>query len=891
MDAPGFGLIAWASGLVPPARRADWRREWEAETAYAWKQLNRTGPAPVHARLALRARVLMCVIDALWERKETTTMTGLFNDVRFALRGLLRYPAFTAVAVLTLALGIGANTAVFTLVDGVLLRPLPFREPEQLLSLQHLGRDGQDELPISSGLYLLYRDRSATLRDVGMYTGTAGNFLVEGEPERILGQAVTPDFFTTLGASAARGRTFTPEEGLPGGPQVMLLSDGLWRTTFGADPAIVGKTLEVSGVSREVVGVMPEGFGFPDQVARFWLPLVVDPNQAPLAAFFAGGIARMEPTSSLEGVQAEIGDMMARLDQLYPEDGGAAFLVGVGLKARIQPLKETLVGDVSTTLWILLGTVGFVLLIACANVANLLLVRAEGRQRELALRVAVGAGRLEVLRTFMSESLVLAVAGGALGLGVAAAAVRLTTRLIPTDLPRTAEIAMDVRVLGFTAAVALGCALFFGLFPLLRYGAGDLAGQLKDGGGARGSTGGRERHRLRNALVVTQVALALVLLVGSGLMYRSFLALRAVDPGFDTENVLTARIIVPGGEIGDAVDAARFFRTLRDRLVQQPGVVDVGFATAVPLGGGGMSFGGIEVEDHPRGPDELPVFAALPQVDAGYVEAMGIQVREGRAFRPGDGADEARSAMVSASFAQHWWPEGSALGRRVRFGGEDEDWYTIVGVVEDVRQNNLQDPPQETIYFPTLTEAGGNYQVARAQDVVIRTSGDPLAFLPVLRRELQAVNPRIPLANPRSMETVFAGATARTSFTMTMLGAASGIALLLGLVGIYGVISYVVSQRRREIGVRMALGASAPSVRGMVVRQGMALAGAGVAVGLLAALGLSRVMTSLLFGVSATDPVTYGAVAATLVAVAAAASWLPARRAAGVDPSVALRSE
>jgi predicted permease len=374
-------------------------------------------------------------------------------------------------------------------------------------------------------------------------------------------------------------------------------------------------------------------------------------------------------------------------------------------------------------------------------------------------------------------------------------------------------------------------------------------------------------------------------------MFRSFLALRRVDPGFDREGVLTARIIVPNAEIGDEMEAALFYRTLRDRLVQQPGVEAVGFVTAVPLGGGGIAFGGMEVEDEPRSDDELPVFAMLPQADAGYVEAMGIDVLEGRGFTTADGADQGRGAMVSESFARHWWPEGSALGRRVRFGAENEDWYTIVGVVADVRQDGLELPPREAVYFPTLTEADGRYTVARAQDVVLRLTGDPIAFLPVLQREVRALSGRIPVAMPRTMESVFTAATARTSFTLTLLGAASGIALLLGLVGIYGVISYMVSTRRREIGVRMALGASAPSVRGMIVRQGLALAGAGVVVGLVAAVGLSRVMGALLFGVSATDPVTYLSVATLLVGVASLASWLPARRASGVDPSIALRAE
>ncbi|MEZ4425318.1 MAG: ABC transporter permease [Gemmatimonadota bacterium] len=897
-DAPGMRLLRLAARLVPAVRRDAWLREWEAEAVWSWGRIRREGRVGTLERLRFRARMASSFIDAgteafaaLGARNGRRRMTGLTNDLRHAVRALLRRPGFTGVAVLTLALGIGASTAVFTLVNGVLLRALPFDDADALLSLRHEGRDGQDQLPISPGLYLLYQEQARTLDGVAIYTPAAGNLMVEGQPERLLGQAVTPSFFGVLRAAPALGRTFVDAEGAPGGESVVVLSDGLWRTRFGADPQIVGQSIDMGGVSRQVVGVMPAGFGYPDRESRFWFPLVIDPNQAPIAAFFGNGIARLAPGADLDAAQTEIGGMMGRLTELRPGDGGAAFLEDVNVAALVRPLKDQLIGDVTTTLWVLLGTVGFVLLIACANVANLLLVRAESRQRELTVRVAVGAGRREVLRTFMSESLVLGVLGGALGLVLAQVAVRTTISFIPSDLPRMDEIVLDARVLAFAAALVLGCVVFFGLFPMLRYGAEDLAGALKSDN-ARGSTGGRERHRLRNGLVVTQVALALVLLVGSGLMFRSFRALRSVDPGFEPGGTMTARLIVPQGEIADPMETATFFRQLRERLAAQPGVAAVGMITAVPLGGGGMSFGGLEVEDHPREPDELPIFASQPQADVGYFQAMGIDVLQGRGFERGDGGDGTRAVVVSRAFAQTWWPDTSPLGRRVRFGADNEDWYQIVGVVEDVRQNGLEEPSAEMVYFPTLTEADGQLVPARAQDVVLRASGgDPMALLPVLRREVAALNPRIPVADPRTMSEVFDGATARTSFTMAVLGAASGIALLLGLVGIYGVISYVVSQRTREIGVRMALGASAATVRGMVVRQGLALALAGVTLGLLVAALASRVMGSLLYGVSAMDPLTYAGVAATLVTVAVGAAWVPALRAAGVDPSRALRAE
>ncbi len=889
MSTPGLGIIAAASRLVPQGRRAPWRREWEAEAEYAWRTLQRNGRATVLGRARLRVRVLACWIDALMERMETMTMTGLLNDMRFALRGMLRYPAFTIIAVVTLALGIGATTAVFTLVDGVLIRPLPFTHPDRLVSVQHLGRDGADQLPMSQGLYLLYRQQASSLSGIGLYRSSVVNLVGEGEPERVPAQTVTPSFFDVLGVKPVMGRSFTEDEGRPGGPNVAILSDGLWRTNFGADPRILGRTVDLNGTTTQVIGVMPRDFGFPDRQARLWLPFVIDSAQAPLAGFGSGGVARMAPGSTVAGVLAQLQELIHRLPELFPDQAGqTSFLGQVGLKAKVTPLKEALVGDISRTLWVLLGTVGLVLLIACANVANLLLVRAEGRQRELALRVAVGAGRIHVLRAFLAESLALAALGGALGVGIAAMSVRVSTRLIPTTIPRMAEVGVDLRVLGFTALVAIGCAIFFGLFPMVRYGISDLAGQLREGS-PRGSAGGHRTHRLRNTLVVVQVALALVLLVGSGLMLRSFLALRAVNPGFSAAGGLTARLSVPPGEIQGWKETAAFYRQLRERLAQQQGVEAVGFGQMTPLGGGGIAFGTIDVEDQPRGPNDLPVFATQISVGPGYFAALGIPVLSGRAFQDDDGVDGARSVLVSESFAHHWWPDGSPIGRRV--GPGDGTWFQIVGVVGDVHFQSLEGKPEEVVYFPTTLGSPDNPFVVRTLDVVVKTAGDPMAFVPVLKRELKAVDPRIPVANPRTLVSVIDGATARTSFTMALLGAASGIALLLGLVGIYGVISYIVSQRTREIGVRMALGATAPSVRRMVVKQGLALAVGGVGVGLVAAGLLSRLMATLLFGVSATDPITYGGVAVALVAVALVASWIPARRAAGVDPSLALRSD
>ncbi|HUG42084.1 MAG TPA: ABC transporter permease [Longimicrobiales bacterium] len=815
----------------------------------------------------------------------------MLKEFRYAGRGLARSPAFTAIAVTTLALGIGANTAVFTLVDGVLLRPLPYAAPDRLVSVAHEGRGGEDELPISPGLYLVYREHARSLASLGLFQGTVANFVGDdGSAERVDGQAVTPSLFEVLRVRPALGRTLVAADAEPGADPVVVLSHALWSSMFGRDPAAVGRTVIMDGVSRQVVGVMPPGFT-PNPDTRLWIPMSIDPTTAPLGSFSPSAVGRLADGATVETARAELVSLIRRLEDLRPDAGPVlGFLREVRLTAVVEPLKEAMVGDVGRTLWTLLGMVGFVLLIACANVANLLLVRAEGRQRELALRRAIGAGRWDVIRPFLAESLGLALAGGALGVAMAALAVRTTLALAPAGIPRMNEVGVDFRVLAFTGAVSLLAALIFGLLPSFRYGRSDLSGHLKDGAG-RGGTTGRERHRTRNTLVVTQVALALVLLVGSGLMIRSLMALLAVHPGFEPEGVLTVRLGVPPGEIADPAAVADFYRQVQDRLRAQPGVVAVGAVAGGPLTGQ-LGFFAQAIEDHPTPPDGLPPLAFASFADPGYFEAMEIPLLEGRTLHADDGATGFRGAVVSRAFADRWWPGGSALGRRIRpGGGPDGAWWEIVGVVADVRNRSLQEDPEEIIYYPTLVGEPDQPGAIRSRDLVVRVDGDAAAFLPVLRREVRDLNARIPLANPRTMRDIVEQSMSRTSFTMVVLSSASFVALLLGMVGIYGVVSYVVSQRTREIGVRMALGAPRATVRSMVVRQGMTLAVVGVAIGLIGAVAGSRLLQTLLYGVSATDPVTYTAVAAVLAAVALAASWIPARRAAAVDPAIALRNE
>ena len=720
-----------------------------------------------------------------WPRWET---------LRISARTLAKKPGYSFVAVMTLALGMGAATAVFTLVDGVLIRPLPFPEPEELVAIGHSAREGQDRVSLSDGLYLLYREQASSIDVLALYDWVDMNLVSGGEPEQVRIQRATPSFFTLLGIPPALGRTFLPQEELPNQEPVVILSHGLWRRVFGSDAEALDQILELDGVRRRVVGIMPAGFGYPGPSAGAWVPYVVDPAQEALTNFFGLGLARLAPGRSLEALDSELQGLLSRLTNLFPESGGAGFLADVGIRTRNRPLKEDLVGDIDTTLWILMGTVGLVLLIACANVANLLLVRAEGRRQELAVRLAMGAGHREVLRLFMGESVLLVGAAAFLGLVIANWALRISLGFVPTDLPRAAEIGIDLRIVAFTSLLSLACCIALGLIPLARVRAAGLAGSLRDGG-ERGATSGRRSHRLRDGLAVVQVALALVLLVGAGLMFRSFHALRDVDPGFQSAGLLTARVIVPPGEIDGWEETASFYRQLQRRLEAQPGVQAAGLTRRVPLSGT-LGFTTVDLEGRPEEPGGEYIVADLAYSGPGYLETMGIPLLEGRAFQAGDGAQGSRAAMVSASFARRWWPEGSPLGQRISGGGLlSQEWWEVVGVVGDVHQASLAQDPGDMIYLPITAGSREAPHTMRAVDVVVRTTTSPLDFLPVLQRELSALNPRIPLANPRTVRDVVRRATAQTSFTMAVLGSSAGIALLLGLVGIYGVVSYLVSLR------------------------------------------------------------------------------------------------
>ncbi len=823
-------------------------------------------------------------------------MQPAVTEIQHVARRLLRSPGFTAISVFTLALGIGATTAIFSVVNGVLLRPLPFAEADELVGLWHSAPGiGLPEFEQSETTYLLYKELNRSFVDVGLSNNFTFNLTDDGDPTRVASASASSSLFRVLQISPVLGRGFTEEDDEIGRERVVLLSAALWKSRFGSDPGVLGRAVRLDGNSYTVVGVMPTGFTYPGEDTQLWIPYRIDP--ATLAQgqgnFSYEAIARLKPGVTIEAAEADLNRVLWQLPDVYPGQLTAGLMESAQFAAHINPMRDDVVGDIGQVLWILLGTVGFVLLIACANVANLFLVRAEGRQREIAVRSALGAGRGDVVKYFLGESMCLALVGGLVGLGLAFVGVHVLTSAAPIDIPRLSEVGIHGTVLAFTGAVTLFAGLLFGAAPIFRYGSPNLVTSLKEGG--RGGSTGRETHRTRNLLVVSQVALALVLLVGSGLMVRSFWALRKVDPGFDTEGVLTFRVSLPEAEYPDWDDAVSFYRRLFENLRGLPGVTNVGANTNLPMTDGSNN-SGLVLEDFPLQQDEVPPIIRINYAAPGYFEALGMPLREGRFFERGDVDQPARGAVVvSETFAQRFWPGQSALGKRLTPGiavGDKTKWYMIVGVVGDVRDDGLAQEPPAMAYYPTVPiPESENQWTIRTMSVAVRAGVDPMSLAAAARQAVWDIDPRIPIANMRTTGDIVSRSMARTSFTMLLLAIAAGVALLLGAVGIYGVISYVVSQRTREIGVRMALGAKERDVSLMVVRQGVLVSSVGVGLGLVAALGLTRLMGTLLFGVSATDPLTFGVLGLFLLGVAMVASLIPARRAAAVQPVEALRYE
>jgi len=824
---------------------------------------------------------------------------SLAQHLRLTVRKLVRAPLFTTVAVLTLAVGIGSNAAIFSVVNGVLLKPLPYENPDELVGIWHLapGLGFDEESPVnqSPALHFTYVEEGRAFASVGMWDDSNVSVTGDGEPEQVPAMYVSHQTLPLLGVQPILGRVFTLEDDSPDTPETILLSHGYWTRRFGGDRGVIGRTLMVNGRTREIVGVLPEG-RFLRSDPDVYLPFQWDRSKVFLGNFSYQALGRLAPGATIEEANADVGRMIPMAVELFPGGLSLSMLEEAGFAPYVRSLKDDVVGDVGNVLWVLLGTVAIVLLIACANVANLFIVRAEGRQREMAVRTAMGAERGQIVGQLLTESAVLGLVGGTAGLALAFVGLKLLVALGPESLPRLDQIGVDRTVLAFTAVASLVASVLFGLFPALRYGRPDMVAALKEGG--RGGSAGRERNAARNGLVVAQMALALVLLTGSGLMIRSFQALRAVNPGFDApEEVLTFRVTIPSAEVQEVDEVVRTHQRILEGIRALPGVRSAALSSSLTMDGYDSN-DPIEMEEFPVEGDQLPPIRRFKWVGEGYFETMGNPVVAGRAITRADIDDRADVVVVTADLAQEYWGSpGAAIGKRLRvFVGDlgTTGWREIVGVVGEEHDDGVDEEPVTTVYWPQVVTDFYDQPLMtqRSMGFAVRAaSGDPTALLPAAREAVWAVNPNLPVARVRTLQEYVDRSMARTSFTLIMLGIAAAVALFLGSVGIYGVISYVVSQRTREIGVRMAMGAETVDVSRMVLRQALTLAVGGVGVGLVGALGLTRLMSSLLYGVSPMDPLTFGTVALGLSLVAMVASYVPARRAARVDPVVALRFE
>jgi putative ABC transport system permease protein len=820
-------------------------------------------------------------------------MSFVLSSFRGLARELRRNPGFLLIAVITLGVGIGTNAAIFSVVDAVLIRPLPYPEPERLVGVWHDAPGLKlRHFEQSDGTYALYRKENRVLEELGIYHDGSATLTGGEASERLGATRSTGSTFTVLRVPAALGRTIQEADEKPGAEPVAVLADELWHRRFGGDPKVVGSILRVDGVARRVIGVMPLAFHFPSPKTELWLPLTIDPAKLEAGSFNYESVGRLRAGISPARAARELSALVWRIPELYRDSQiSRGMIQSARLTLLVTPLRDDVVGDVERVLWVLLGSVACILLIACANVANLFLVRAEGRQREVAVRTALGATRGDIARLFLGEGVTLALLGGLLGLGLAWTGVRLLVSLRPEGIPRLEEIGVDGRVLLFTLVLSTLAGLLCGALAVLRYGSPALVPALKEGG--RGGTAGRERHRARNVLVVAQVALALVLLVGSGLMVKSFWRLRGVDPGFAPEGVLSLRLDLPAAGYPDAASTLRFIQRLLERARALPGVASAATVYPLPLSGSNTN-SGYWIEDFPLTADQVPPILGNRFVSPGYFQELGIPVLQGRTF---DGLETTpqgpREILVSRGLAEHFWPGRSALGKRLVNGppGGKNPWYTIIGVVGDVHDLGLEEKPTETVFFPMVRYGDGAAWAPTSFHLVLKGRIDPDALAAPVRGVVHALDPNLPVSEVRTLPEVVKRSMARTSFTMLLLVIAAAVALLLGAVGIYGVISYVVSQRTQEIGVRMALGAGRDDISTMVLREGLGITLLGIAIGLAGALALTRLMLALLYGVSPTDPGTLATVPVLLAAVALLASWVPARRAASVEPLEAIRYE
>jgi len=809
-------------------------------------------------------------------------MTTLIQDARYGLRMLARNPGFTAVAVLTLALGIGANTAIFSVVHGVLLRPLPYPDPSRLMMVWMRFTDiglPNDRNWVSPPEFRDLTEFNRSFTGVAAIGEDVFNFGVHGTPQRIEGADVSPSLFSVLGVRARLGRTFLPEEAQPGKNNVILLSDGLWKRAFGGDPNIVGRTTTVSGSTVLVAGVMPPGFDFPSH-AEMWAPLAFTPED--LSPNNRGNhsyevLARIKPELSVAQARA---DMEAVSNNIIQQNQGYPYR-RFNFAVLLSPLLEETVGDVKTPLWTLLGAAGFVLLIACANVAGLLLARTAARGKETAIRVSLGAGPLRIVRQLLTESVLLAGVGGLVGLGLAPQILHVIVTLGRTVLPRVANVEIDNAVLTFTTAVSFLVGILFGLAPALQSLGGARLDTLKEGG--RTSAAGR--HRFLKVLVVGETAISLVLLAGAGLLLKSFVRILEVKPGFDPAGVLTMRVALPMQKYTKPEQWRAFYAKLVERVQSLPGVEAAGAVNILPLSGESES-GTVTVETRAVPADQTTPEADLRPATPGFFKALRIPLIRGRYLDERDSESSPRVAVIDATLAQTYWPNEDPIGKRLKVGTQSAaPWMTVVGVVGHVRYRTLTAPSRVEVYWP---EAQDPYP---GMGLAIRASGDPASLAAAIQKAAQEIDPDQPVYHVATMQELMADSVASHRLAMMLLAVFAGLAVLLAAVGTYGVLGYSVAQRTHEIGIRMALGAGRAGVVRMVTGEGLTLASIGVVIGIAGALGLTRLITSMLFSVRPADPLTFVSASVLLVAVALLSSYIPARRAAKVDPIVALRYE
>jgi predicted permease len=892
-------------------RRSSWDRDRAAELrSYLEIETDENvarGMSPDAARRAAHLKLgnPVRIREEIYRMNTIGPLETFGRDLRLALRGMRRRPGFTLAVVLTLALGIGANTAIFGVVDGVLIKPLPYPNAGELVSIKHLapGLDAS-ELRMSPAQYFTYRDEGRVFQQIGVYSDGGTTITGIGEPEQARLLAVTSDVLPALGVRPQLGRLFTEADAKPGKgrfPPVVILSDAYWKRRFGGDRAVIGRRLIADSNPVEVIGVMPEGFRFleMDPAAEVIALLPFDRSRTTIGGFGLSSLARLKPGKTIADANADIARMLPiwlNAWPVAPNTPGRQEYEKWKITPAVLPLKDDLVGGVADMLWVLMATIGMVLLIACANVANLMLVRSESRRQEFAVRTALGARRGDIVREVLVESLALSLIGGALGIALAYAGLAVVVATAPASLPRVEDISLDPRAVAFAIVVSLVSSILFGALPALKQAAQHGTPIV---GGARGASTSRERQRTRNALVVVQVALALVLLIGSGLMIRTFVALMRVQPGFTPgDAVQTARVWVPPPQVPDPERVTRLQQEILDKVAVLPGVTAVAFASAVPMEGP------LRVWTQPVWVDgqgdtsgTTPPLRRIKTVSPGYFSAIGTRLIAGRDITWRDIYGRAKVVLVSENFARELWgTPAAALGQRVRDSApaSGDAWREIVGVVQDVHEDALYQVAPAFVYWPTMMENFGGNKIftMRAVNLVIRSNeAGRESLMSGVRSAVASVNSTMPVFLVRTMKDLYDQSMARTSFALVMLGIAAAMALALGVIGIYGVIAYLITQRSREIGIRLALGAAPTQLKRMFVRQGLVLTAVGAAVGLLTAVALTQWMSSLLFGVGRLDPTTYAAVLGVLVMAAAMASYVPARRAAAVDPVETLTAE